>query len=295
MDRRLFLKSTAHIGTVGAACARAGVENAIRIEDEVPEIWDLHCHFSGVNGSVMQRAEKILDYADRMGIARLVFFMGWPWIRNPTPKEFRQQNDQVLDVLSRHGDRLLGFAYLNGRYPQECLAEIERCIADGPMVGIKLWVARNCRDLDLDPIIIRSGELNAVIYQHTWWKAQGNEPGESTPLDLAELAKRHPSIPIVCGHTGGDWERGIRAIRSTKNVFVGIGGSEPTAGFVEMAVRELGADRILYGSDVGGRSFASQLGKVYGADISIVDRRLILGGNLRRLLTPILEAKGRAA
>ncbi len=34
-----------------------------------------------------------------------------------------------------------------------------------------------------------------------------------------------------------------------------------------MAVRELGAERVIYGSDAGGRSFASQLAKVYGADV----------------------------
>ncbi len=73
---------------------------------------------------------------------------------------------------------------------------------------------------------------------------------------------------------------------------IGLAGSDPTAGFVEMAVRELGPRRIVYGSDVPGRSFASQLAKVKGADIAEVDRRLILGENLRRLLTPILDAKG---
>jgi uncharacterized protein len=31
---------------------------------------------------------------------------------------------------------------------------------------------------------------------------------------------------------------------------------------------------------------------VLGADIAEVDRRLILGENLRRLMTPILDAKG---
>ena len=51
-----------------------------------------------------------------------------------------------------------------------------------------------------------------------------------------------------------------------------------------MAVRELGARRIVYGSDAPGRSFASQLAKVLGADIAEADRRLILGENLRRLL-----------
>ena len=64
---------------------------------------------------------------------------------------------------------------------------------------------------------------------------------------------------------------------------------------VEMAVRELGAERVIYGSDFGGRSLASQLAKVYGADIPAEAKRLILGGNIRRLLRPILTAKGITA
>jgi predicted TIM-barrel fold metal-dependent hydrolase len=59
-----------------------------------------------------------------------------------------------------------------------------------------------------------------------------------------------------------------------------------------MAIRELGADRVIYGSDVGGRSFGSQLGKVMAADIPEATRRQILGENLRRLLGPVLKAKG---
>ena len=61
-----------------------------------------------------------------------------------------------------------------------------------------------------------------------------------------------------------------------------------------MAVRELGAERVIYGSDAGGRSFATQLGKVLGADVAEADRQLILGENLRRMMTPILKAKGFA-
>jgi predicted TIM-barrel fold metal-dependent hydrolase len=59
-----------------------------------------------------------------------------------------------------------------------------------------------------------------------------------------------------------------------------------------MAVRELGAERVVYGSDVPGRGFASQLAKVQGADVPDAAKRLILGENLRRILTPILRAKG---
>ena len=93
-------------------------------------------------------------------------------------------------------------------------------------------------------------------------------------------------------HTGADWEIGIRAIRDCKNVSAELCGSDPTAGFTEMAVRELGAERVLYGSDAGGRSFASQLGKVLGADIPESAKRLILGENCKRLLMPILKQKG---
>jgi hypothetical protein len=117
-------------------------------------------------------------------------------------------------------------------------------------------------------------------------------PGESTPADLAELARRHPDASLICAHTGADWERGIRAIRGAKNIWAEVCGSDPTAGMVEMAVRELGAERVIYGSDFPGRSFASQLAKVYSADIPEPARRLILGDNLRRLLSAILAAKG---
>jgi len=52
---------------------------------------------------------------------------------------------------------------------------------------------------------------------------------------------------------------------------------------------------VIFGSDAGGRSFASQLGKVMGAEIPEAARKLILGENLRRMLTPILKAKGYKA
>src|SRR5690606_12461777 len=154
------------------------------------------------------------------------------------------------------------------------------------------WVAEKADAPALDPIVRRAHELKAVIFQHTWWKAVGLLPGESTPMEVATLAQRHPGIPLICGHTGGDWERGIRAIRPHNSVSVDLAGFDPTAGVTEMAVRELGAERVIFGSDAGGRSFASQLGKVHGAKLTESERKLILGENLKRMLTPILKAKG---
>lgn len=160
------------------------------------------------------------------------------------------------------------------------------------MVGVKLWVARKASAAELDPIVGRAAELKAPVLQHTWFKAGGNLPGESTPLDLVDLARRHPTALLICGHSGGDWQLGVRAVRQSPTLFTETGGSDPTTGFVEFAVKELGADRVLYGSDAGGRSFASQLAKVQGADLPADAKAKVLGGNLKRLLTPILTAKG---
>ncbi|MBI3877854.1 MAG: amidohydrolase family protein [Verrucomicrobia bacterium] len=256
-------------------------------------IWDLHVHLSGVPGRTPdERMAQLIEIADRMGIERLCVYMGFPWSRDPSPEKMREENDQVIQALSHWHHRAFGFVYLNPKHVEASLAELERCVARGPMVGVKLWVAKECRAPELDPIIQRAAELKAVIFQHTWLKVGGNDPGESTPFDLAELAARHPTVPIICGHTGGDWERGIRAIRAHKNLYADLAGSDPVAGYTEMAVRELGADRIIYGTDAGGRSFASQLSKVFGANVPDAAKELILAGNLKRLMLPILKEKG---
>jgi predicted TIM-barrel fold metal-dependent hydrolase len=53
---------------------------------------------------------------------------------------------------------------------------------------------------------------------------------------------------------------------------------------VELGVRLLGARRLVFGSDATGRSFASQMAKITGANVSPDDKALILGGNLERLM-----------
>lgn len=255
--------------------------------------WDLHAHLGGLSGATPEaRLEQLIRFADRMGVERLCVFMGMDWTYEPTPERLRRENDEVLRAVTAHPDRALGFVYLSPAHVQASLDELNRCVRDGPMVGVKLWVAGRCDAPELDPLIDRARELKAPVLQHTWMKVTGNLPGESTPMDLARLAGRHPEATLICGHSGGDWEQGLRAIRPHRNILTDLGGGDPACGMTEMAVRELGVERVLYGSDVAGRSFASQLAKVYGADLPVAARRAILGDNLRRVLRPILESKG---
>ena len=288
VDRRTLLKGS------GASWLLAPAQRRDSESGRPIRIWDDHCHLGSVPGDTPEeRMAFLIRCADRLGIERLLLSQGYSAHLHPTPDQLREENDRVLRAVRRFPDRSYGSVYVSPAYPELSVQEFDRCVRDGPMVSIgEVEADRPCNVPEMDPIVERAASMKAPILQHTWLKVGGNEPGESTPYDLVELAQRHPEVQFVCIHTGGDWERGIRIIRATKNVSAEIAGSNPTSGFVEMAVRELGAERVIYGSDVGGRSFASQLAKVLGAGIPQSAKELILGGNLRRLLTPILSAKG---
>ncbi len=308
MNRRTFIATSASLAAVAPALA-ASTAAPSASSDPTPSvwgspelrnlgIWDIHAHVGNPGPNPAKRMEALIKIADRVGVERLCICMSPPWQYEPTPEQFRKSNDDVLAILKEWSSRAFGLVYLNATHTQASLDELERCVADGPMIGIKLWVGTRANHASLDPIVKRAAELDALILQHTWIKqrGKGNLPHESTPMELAELSARHPGVPIVCGHTGGgDWALGIRAIRHRPELYADLGGGDPVYGEVEMAVRELGASRVLYGSDVNGRSFGSQIGKVLGADISIADKKLILRENLRRLLAPALRRKNYKA
>jgi uncharacterized protein len=293
LSRRAMLARTVGAAAAAAVAHRLEGVPALWAADNVDRnIWDGHVHMTNTSGTVAERVDQLLACADRVGVNRLVMSIGYSIFSDPTPEQLRQENDEVLGALAYKPQRIMGFVYVTPRHPEASIAEMDRCVKDGPMVGVKLLTAMRCHQPELDPIIHHAVKLNAPILEHCFWNAQAPNANESNPADLAALAVRHPDASFICAHTGGDWERGIRTLRSARNICAESSGSDPTAGFIEMAVRELGPERVTYGSDTGGRSFASQLAKVIGAEVPEETRRLLLGGNLRRLLKPILEKKG---
>lgn len=229
-------------------------------------------------------AEALLTFADRMDIELMGLSLGPTFWQQPTREQIKADNDFNAEIIALHPDRFFGYANLNPNDLRFSLDEIQRCVAHGPFVGIKLWVAMRCDHPNVDAICERAAELGAPILQHTFFRAGGNLPGESSPEHLARLAARHPDVTFIAAHAGLDWERGIRTVAPHENILVDTCGFDPEMGFTEMAVTWLGAERVVYGSDAAGRSFASQLAKVYGADIDDDAKRLILYDNMRRVL-----------
>ena len=66
-------------------------------------------------------------------------------------------------------------------------------------------------------------------------------------------------MPLICGHSGGDWELGVRAVRARPNVFIEFSGSDPHSGQVDYTVAQLGADRLVWGGHGPSRSYSTEL------------------------------------
>jgi predicted TIM-barrel fold metal-dependent hydrolase len=166
---------------------------------------------------------------------------------------------------------------------RESLDEIRRCVRDGPMVGIKLWIARKATDPGVDAILEEAARLGVPVLQHAWLKTTGNYEHESIPADVAEAARRHSETIIQMAHLYGAGERGLQDIAPYPNVLVDTSGGDPEAGLLEYATSLLGAERIVFGSDAPGRDFSVPLGKVIGADLTLKQKDLIFSGNATRI------------
>jgi predicted TIM-barrel fold metal-dependent hydrolase len=251
-------------------------------------VIDVHVHPVPArlrNVPLREAADSLLGFADRAGVTRMVLSdLGHSFTRSPDPADFRKDNDECLAIRDLAPERFVSFCYVNPAYPDEALAEIDRCVGQLGMVGIKLWVAVRASDPRVRAVAERAVVHDVPLLQHVWTKAGGNEPGESLPADVVALARAVPHARIVMGHMNGAGLKGVEAVAPYPNVVVETGGSDPERGIVEAAVRVLGSKRVVFGSDVTGRHFATQLGKVVGADLADKTKKRILWDNLVRLL-----------
>jgi predicted TIM-barrel fold metal-dependent hydrolase len=112
----------------------------------------------------------------------------------------------------------------------------------------------------------------------------GDDPF-TTPFELADAARGVPDAVVVLAHTGGyaHTEDAISVAEDLPNVYVDTS-AMPYPAAIKDAVRRMGAERVLFGSDAPGCPAPIELAKVRMAGLGDADLGLVLGGNALRLL-----------
>jgi predicted TIM-barrel fold metal-dependent hydrolase len=239
------------------------------------EIIDLHGHIGRCNFATPELTLDVhVATMDRMGVDLAVVShmqtMSW---------EMAHANDEVLAAMRAYPGRMLGYISLWPCDAGTVQREMEQRLAQG-FTGIKLHRANGFpyTDAAYAPAFALAHERRLPVLLHTW--GDDGSFGE-----VRELSQRYPDAPILMAHAGVMAEAQYIAVaQECPNVYLDPTISRTPRGLWERLVAAVGAEKLTWGSDAVFYSMTPHLGKVGGANITEEAKRLILGGNARRIL-----------
>ena len=245
---------------------------------ETPVI-DFHCHVGSWGRFWMDDdVELFLGSMDRAGIDQSCInciFQG----------EARRGNDLVAEFVERAPDRFIGVAFVTPHYPNEMVPELERCFDQLGTKYIKIYphyVRVSQEDPMYYPIFEFASDRGLAVMSHAWHYF---DPESVSILKrYEELLKRFPKVTWVIAHGGSGFRRRIvEAARQLPDIYLETCGST-RPGAIDYVVQSVGAERVLFGSDMPLLDNAHQLAKIVMADLSAEEKQKVLGLNAKRLL-----------
>ncbi|MFH1570778.1 MAG: amidohydrolase family protein [Gemmatimonadota bacterium] len=246
---------------------------------------DCHMHVRGAGQNwSWDHNDRIIEAADALGIDRLCVSI--PVMRGmPAMAEVRAGNDAVVEAMRQYPGRILGYCFVVPGY-RESLAEIDRCLEAG-MIGIKLYNQYKVWDPAVHPVLEKAIAERVPVLEHAGYPTNPEswvqQPLLSHAADFVRAAALYPEAMLIEAHIGGggDWEWAIRQLRDAPSVYLDTSGSVIDEGMVEMAVSELGARRLLFGTDM---TMEGGVGKILGARLTRAQRELIFWRNFQAIL-----------
>ena len=152
------------------------------------------------------------------------------------------------------------------------LAELERSAALG-LRGVKLIASYQGYPTEgpmIDVACQWAHERRQIILNHNWGSA----------AQLERLVTTYPDACFIAGHSAGNYQDVTKRVG---NLYI-CTCPFMVWGCTEQYVRRYGAERLLFGSDLSDLPIAWGLAPIFSAKISEREKRLILGGNLKRLM-----------
>lgn len=253
-------------------------------------VIDAHCHLGWFRNFHIPEpdADSIVAVFDRLGIDAGVFAA-----HAGISSDFRYGNDEVLAAVERHPGRVYGYCCINPNYPDEVSPELERCFANPGFRGIKLHPELH-DDYPLDgpgyaPVWTYADQRRLPVLVHSYFGGDSLET-------FAGIAEQYQGAQLLLGHGGLDLgvPQVIRLVHRFPNVFLDLTGPASWNGLVEFLAAEVGADRLIFGSDIPFVNAAQQLGGCAYARISTSERRKVLGANAAALFEIDIRALGDA-
>jgi len=152
------------------------------------------------------------------------------------------------------------------------------------MYGIKLHSWRDGYEIGsrplVGPVFEGARKYKVPILIHT---------GEylPSPTVAADIASEYPEVQVILAHMGywHWWEDAIIAAKRYENIFLDMAAVVGWMHPLNVAIKRLGAEKILFGSDYPYQPLEKEVEIITKyVEATVVEKKLILAGNLKRIL-----------
>ena len=301
-SRREFLTRSASgfFGAVGASTigisqlfAKEVGKPESRNEPDSFQIFDCHLHCPAEKGEkwqwykVIESFEDFVSYLDKTGVQRGIINSQRSF--GTKPEEFIAGNREVARYVEKYKGRFLGACVVNPQYIEESLREIEYC---RNQLGF-VWVGELCNYMvpylysirEFEMLVEQCVKLNMVLALHT-------EQGE-----MEYIAQKFPRATIAFAHFGDDHEyedifKRIDIVARNPNFYLDTSGyGHDRVGVLEYAIKTIGPDRILFGSDFSINDPSTVIARIRNSFLTREQKQKIFSDNLKGLLNKVQIVK----
>ena len=192
----------------------------------------------------------------------------------------------IAGMAAASGGRVRYLEAFDPRSVDYCVRECSESLADSKCVGLKIHPASHqtyASDERYAKAFELAGKFGKVVMTHSWGISDYNPTQKfSTPLLFDRHCAAYPDTKFVLGHMGGrpnGFPEAVEMCRKYGNVRVDLAGDFFHNGVIAAAVEQIGADKILFASDLFWIDPRCTLGMLLESALSGTDLMKILRTN----------------
>ena len=270
-------------------CASDDLILAAHMKKPLPAlVLDAHCHVldEGLNGAggpyVMIRGDvkNMFELTRRMGIQKTAM-MSWS---GTVCMDVEAGNTLIENIVDQFPDEVIGVSSCDPTHqsPEQIRATCRHLHDEKGFRGMKPYPTNHLSYADprYAPYWEFGDEQGLYALLHV-------DPLSGGLQAVSELADRYKRMRFLIAHVGGSWEfarQSVEVIKKFPNVMAELTLTPVPNGIIEWLCREVGADRVLFGTDAPMRDPRPQLGWCVFTRLPLKDKKKILGENFARIL-----------
>lgn len=197
---------------------------------------------------------------------------------------FYTDNLAVRKAVAKYPRQLAGYVWPNPNEGERAVQLVRKALREWKFKGIKLHPLVHSflpNDEAVYPIMEEARRAKVPVAIHS------GHPPFSLPWSIGELAENFKDLTIVMlhmGHGHGVYiQAAINTARRYDNIYLETSGM-PMHTKIKEAMKLVGEDRVMYGSDSPFHEPAVEIGRICSADLSPKQLRMIFYENAHRIL-----------